>query len=60
MFDQVAAGTYAGVLAGTGSLTKTGAGTLTLTGRQYLLRRNQIQRWHRSRSRVMRGSAPVR
>ncbi len=32
VFDQVASGTYAGVLAGTGSLTKTSAGTLTLTG----------------------------
>ena len=32
IFDQVASGTYAGVLSGTGSLTKTGVGTLTLTG----------------------------
>ena len=32
MFNQSAAGTYAGVMSGTGSLTKTGAGSLTLSG----------------------------
>ncbi len=32
VFDQAAAGTYAGSMSGTGLLTKSGAGTLTLTG----------------------------
>ena len=32
VFDQAAAGTYAGAMSGTGSLTKNNAGTLTLTG----------------------------
>ncbi|WP_238149677.1 autotransporter-associated beta strand repeat-containing protein [Dyella jiangningensis] len=32
VFDQAAAGTYAGNLSGTGSLTKSGAGVLTLSG----------------------------
>lgn len=32
VFDQAAAGTYAGLMSGTGSLTKNSAGTLTLTG----------------------------
>ncbi|MBI9087377.1 MAG: autotransporter domain-containing protein [Desulfobacterales bacterium] len=32
VFDQGAAGTYAGVMSGTGSLTKSGAGVLTLSG----------------------------
>ena len=32
VFNQTAAGTYAGVMSGTGSLTKSGAGTLTLSG----------------------------
>lgn len=32
IFNQAAAGTYAGNVSGTGSLTKTGAGTLTLSG----------------------------
>lgn len=31
VFDQAAAGTYAGVMSGTGSLTKTNVGTLNLT-----------------------------
>ena len=32
IFNQTAAGTYAGAMSGTGSLTKIGAGTLTLSG----------------------------
>ena len=32
IFDQAAAGTYAGDMCGTGTLIKTGAGTVTLTG----------------------------
>ena len=32
VFNQTAAGTYAGVMSGSGSLTKIGAGTLTLSG----------------------------
>jgi len=32
VFDQAAAGTYAGAISGTGTLTKLGAGNLTLTG----------------------------
>jgi fibronectin-binding autotransporter adhesin len=32
VFDQDAAGTYAGAMSGSGSLVKTGAGVLTLTG----------------------------
>ena len=32
IFNQTAAGTYAGVMSGTGSLTKIGAGTLTVSG----------------------------